>query len=196
MDRPTEGCCGTCGYLSRRAKITQVGGPRDYRSYTEVEPHERDEPRGDLQFVPHGTNSKIQGEFACYRHHADLAKEIRDDSSADTVKAGEAVIWKDRHCPRWSKYEPGIAPSDQLQEAKARAFEEERQAFARKIAEFERRQVTRQHHEDRRLTKAAIWLASIIGAAQLIASFLTMGKDAMAYRGISAAYCWISHLFT
>lgn len=84
------------------------------------------------------------------------------DRAAHPHDATERVIWKDRHCPRWSKYEPGVAPREQLQEAKERAFEEERRAFTRKLAEFESRQVKRERHADRRLTKAAIWLASII----------------------------------
>jgi hypothetical protein len=178
MTRPTNGCCGTCGYLSRRVTITQAGTPRDYRNYNEVELHERDEPRGDLHFVPHGTNSKVLGEFACYRLHADLAKEIRDDSAGDILKASEAVVWRDRHCNLWSKYEPGVEPRDQLEEMKARDYESSRRKFETTLAEF-----------GGRLTKAAIWFALIIGVAQIAVTLLTMTSESIAYPSLHAAYC-------
>ena len=115
-----------------------------------------------------------------FAHIADIPKEIRTAEISHPNEGTEHVIWKDRHCHRWSKYEPGVAPREQLQEEKTREFEEQRRAFDRKLSEFEGRQ-------DRRLTKAAIWLASIIGFAQIIASLLTMGKDSAAYPWLHAA---------
>jgi hypothetical protein len=145
--------------------------------------------------VPGEANAWMQGEFGCFAHVADLPKELREARASHPDDATERVIWKDRHCHRWSEYEPGVVPRDQLQEAKQRAFEENRRAFSSKIAAFERRQVTRERHADRRLTKAAIVLASIIGIAQLIASLLTMAKDSAAYPWVHAAYCWLSRQF-
>jgi len=195
MARPTEGCCGTCGYLSVRSKPTAPGGPRAHSIYAEVEPHQRTHPCSEFNFVPGDANSWQPGEFGCYRHFADLPKELLAAASTHPTNVTEHVIWQDRHCPRWSKYEPGVAPRGQLQEEKARALEEDRRTFERKISEFESRQVARQRHEDRRLTKAAIWLASIIGLAQLIASLLTMAKDSAAYPWFHAAYCLLSRQF-
>jgi hypothetical protein len=188
MERPTEGCCGTCGYLSRRVRPAQYGGPRAHSIFAEVEPHERDQPRADANLVPGDANSWMQGEFGCFAHFVDLPKELSEAETSHPTNATEHVIWKDRHCPRWSKYEPGVVPRDQLQEVKQRAFEEDRRAFDRKLTEFEGRQ-------DRRLTKAAIWLASIIGVAQIIASLLTMAKDSAAYPWFHAGYCWLWRLF-
>lgn len=161
----------------------QAGTPRDYRSYNEVELHERDEPRDDLHFVPHGTNSKVSGEFACYRRHADLPKEIRDDSSGDILKVSEAVVWKDRHCHLWSKYEPGVEPRDQLEEMKARDYEANRRKFETTLSNF-----------GGRLTKAAIWFAVIIGLAQIGVTLLTVSKDSIAYPWLHATVCWLWRL--
>jgi hypothetical protein len=132
---------------------------------------------------------------ACFRHIANLPRELHEIAIVHPNDATEQVIWKDRHCPRWGKYEPGVAPREQLQEDKSRAFEEERRAFERKLAEFEARQVTRERCADRRLTKAAIWLASIIGLAQIIASLLTMAKDSVAYPWFHAGYYSLRSLF-
>jgi hypothetical protein len=67
--------------------------------------------------------------------------------------------------------------------------------LTRELAQFEGRQVERERHADRRLTKAAVWLASIIGLAQIVASLLTMAKDSAAYPWFHAAYCWLQRLF-
>jgi hypothetical protein len=190
MERPTEGCCGNCAYLSRRSKPSQPGGPRAHSIFAEVEPHEREQLRPDSQFVPGEANSWQQGEFGCFAHVADLPKELLEAAAVDSNDAAERVIWKDRHCPRWSKYEPGVAPREQLQELKARAFEQDRRTFEQKLSEFEARQVKRERRADRRLTVAAIWLASIIGLAQLIASLLTMSSDSVAYRWFNAVPHW------
>jgi hypothetical protein len=193
MDRPTEGCCGTCAYLSRRVRITQHGIPRSYGNYDEVEVHEREYPNGDHMFIPKGSGASVQGEFACFRHHADLAKEIREHPE-DIVTASVAAIWKNRHCGLWSKYKPSESPLAHFQAVQFQILEDDRRAFQQSLVDFESRQNDRERGADRRLTKAAIWLASIIGAAQIIASFLTMGKDSLAYRGLSAAFCWMSRL--
>jgi hypothetical protein len=193
MDRPSEGCCGTCGYLSRRVKPIAPGAPRAHAIFAEVEPHEREHPDAEANMVPGEANAWMQGEFGCFAHVADLPKELRETIASHPSDGTERVIWKDRQCRRWSKYEPGVAPREQLQEMKARAFEQERRDFQQSLVDFETRQNERERGADRRLTKAAIWLASIIGAAQIIASFLTMGRDSIAYRAFSAARCWIWH---
>ncbi len=195
MARPTEGCCGTCAYLSRRSKPSQPGGPRAHSIFAEVEPHEREQLSPDSQFVPGDANAWQQGEFGCFARVADLPKELLEAAAVDSNDAAERVIWKDRHCPRWSKYEPGVAPREQLQELKVRAFEAERRAFERKLAEFEGRQVKRERRADRRLTVAAIWLGSILSVVQIVITPLAAVKDSIAYRGLRAAYLWLLCLF-
>jgi hypothetical protein len=61
------------------------------------------------------------------------------------------------------------------------------------MAAHEARQVTREGRADRRLTKAAILLASIIGVAQLIAAILTMSPDSIGYRWLKTACAWLYH---
>ncbi len=158
----------------------EIQGERSHSIFAEVELAQRNEPRADFNFVPGEANAWKPGEFGCFAHVADIPKELREVAKVHPNEETERVIWKDRRCPRWSEHEPGVAPREQLQEEKARDFEKQRRAFDSKLTAFEGRQ-------DRRLTKAAIWLASIIGLAQIIASLLTMGRDSAAYPWLHAA---------
>lgn len=91
MDRPTEGCCATCAFLSRRIKIPEAGAPRSHRNYDEVEQHERDLPNMDVKFVPAGAGAYLDGEYGCYRHRANLVKEIRAAVVLDVARVSAAV---------------------------------------------------------------------------------------------------------
>jgi len=118
------------------------------------------------------------------RHAANLPAEIvevaADDASMGDT-AARKVIWKERNCARWCAYEQGLSPLDHLSELKSRALEDDRRAFQLQLNEFETHQAERERHADRRLTKASIWFASIIGVVQLVAALLTMTKDSVGY---------------
>jgi hypothetical protein len=60
------------------------------------------------------------------------------------------VVWKDRSCPKWSQYEPGIAPREHLAEERSRQFTLDLKSIETK------------------LTYLAIRVAIIIGALQLL----------------------------
>ena len=163
----------------------------------EVELDERDHPRQFFHFIPGESNAQKLGEFTCFRHVADLQEEMRiaggprqwqaiqtDELAGASARAAEAVIWKDRTCPRWSKYEIGISPREHLAEQKERALEIDRQEFQQSLAGHEARQAERDRRADRRLTWAAAILASIIGLAQLLAALLTAAPDSVGYRSL------------
>ncbi len=201
MTQPNKGCCGTCGWLAKRVRPSAPGAQREHSGFYEVEPTDRERPRRFFNFVPGETNSWKQGELTCYRHAADLQAEIRSprpnrevatDEDSESRAAAQGVIWMDRRCPRWSAYEPGISPREQLREVRARQLEDDRREFQLKLNAFEDRQQERQRRADRRLTWAAALLATIIGVAQLLASLLTMSKDALAYPYVNAAWRWLT----
>jgi hypothetical protein len=182
MTRPIEGCCGTCGWLAKRVKPDSPGGPRSYEPSLEVDPLHREKPKLDFNLVPGETNAWKAGELACFRHVADLPEEIRTAHWAHGGDlAAEEVVWKDRHCPCWSPYEPGIPPREHLAEVKARQLEADRREFQLKLNAFETQQADRERRSDRRLMKAAIWLAIIIGAVQVVTSVFAMTPDAIGY---------------
>jgi hypothetical protein len=183
MERPDKGCCGTCGYLAKRVKV-EIQGERSHSIFAEVEPPQRDQPQSDFTFVPGEANAWKPGEFGCYRHEVDLPREIRDHSVINPNDATASVIWRDRHCPRWTRYEPGLSPRDHLLETRTRDLEDNRRRFETTLANF-----------GGRLTKAAIWFALIIGLAQIAVTLLTMTSESIAYPPLHAAYYWLRHLF-
>jgi hypothetical protein len=195
MTRPTSGCCGTCGWLAKRARPPAPGNAREHSGVFEVEPEERNHPRQYFHFIPGESNAQKLGELTCSRHKADLQEEMRvaggprqwqdvqtDAFASASAAAAEAVIWKDRNCPLWSKYQIGVSPPEHLAEQKVRDLEVDRQDFLQRLADHEANQAERDRHADRRLTMAAVILASIIGLAQLLAAFVTMAPDSVGYR--------------
>jgi len=166
-------------------------GWRPHTGFHEAESADREHPERFFQFVPGETNALQSGELVCFRRAADLQHEIGEAASAGAGDAAEVVIWRDRHCERWIAYEPGISPRDHLAELKARDLERDRREFQRSMVAHEARQTERERRADRRLTKAAIWLGSIIGLAQL----LTMSPDSIGYRWLVAVWRWLGGVF-
>jgi len=65
-------------------------------------------------FMPVGINAQKQGRLVCFRHAANLPKEVAERGvNAGSVgdPAWVAVLWLDRKCPTWSRWEPGLAPT-------------------------------------------------------------------------------------
>ena len=183
--RVLQGCCRTCGFLSRRAKTLAQTGWRPHSGFHETENADRDHPERYFDFVPGETNALQKGELVCFRRAADLPHEMEEASAAGASAA--EVVWRDRRCVRWIAYEPGISPRDHLAELKTRDLEEGRREFQRSMTRHEERQAARERRADRRLTKAAIWLGSIVGLAQL----LTMSPDSIGYRWLVALGQWL-----
>ncbi|HYB65832.1 MAG TPA: hypothetical protein VEC59_11295 [Steroidobacteraceae bacterium] len=151
--------------------MAQVGGWRAHEGYHEVSRDARNQPQRRFAFVPGETNAVQAGELVCFKDAANLPQEMNEAEGRHPDQPGaEAVevIWRDRQCASWCRYEPGTPPREQLTEQ-----DQERERRA-----------------DRRLTKAAIWFASIIGVAQLLVALLTMSRDSLAYSWLRALWCF------
>lgn len=166
--RPTKGCCGTCAWLAKAVNESSVHGPV-FAVYDETEPHFRATPPDGFNFVPVGINSAKPGHLVCFRRAADIPAEIGQDPNRDVA----AVIWKDRQCPRWSRYEPGLAPRDYLAEERARQFDANISAIAN------------------RLTWTGIGVAIVIGLLQL--SLMT--RDSLGYQLVERLVRWATALW-
>lgn len=101
-----------------------------YAIYDETEPYFRDHPREGFEFVPVSFNAQFTGRLACFKRVAELHKEATDDGE----HAWLAVLWRDRKCPKWSKYEPGFSPREQFAETRARRFARQLSVIAWSLA--------------------------------------------------------------
>jgi len=179
MARPTQGCCGTCAWLAKSIKPGGSSPQPMYAVYDETEEYFREHPSGDFFFVPVIYNAQMQGHLTCFRRVAELAKEAEEHglkSGLPGSPSWSAVIWRDRQCPKWSQYEPGIAPREQLAEERSRRF-------ALQIRSIEGR-----------LTLAAIIFGAIIGVAQIVAAALAVTPDAMGCQLVKNVGGWFHAL--
>ena len=146
MDRPTKGCCGTCAWLAKSATPGGTSEQPQFAIYDETEQWFRDNPSEGFQFVPVGINAYMQGRLVCFRRAATLHKEATDNG----IGAWTEVIWRDRQCPKWSLWEPGVSPREQLADERSRKFTLDLKAI------------------ETRLTLLAIKVAIVIGVIQLL----------------------------
>ena len=143
--RPTKGCCGTCAWLAKTVPHQGSDHKRPmYAIYDETEDYYRQHPANDFPFVPERFNAQMQGRLACFRRVTDLSAE-----SSDGARWSE-VIWSDRRCPKWSRYEPGIAPREYLAEERSQRFTMDLDKVAT------------------RLTLIAIFVTVVLGILQLL----------------------------
>lgn len=74
---------------------------------------------------------------------AQIAKEISADYIGTDVQerywAAIRVFTKDRKCPEWTKYRPGLSPKEHLQRNEMLQIEEQRKAHDLKLAELDQR---------------------------------------------------------
>jgi hypothetical protein len=169
MNRPTEGCCGTCAWLAKSIKRGGSGAQPMYAVYDEAEPFFRENPSGDFAFVPVFYNAVNPGNLTCFRRVADLVKEADEEgvrSGLPGAPSWQAVLWKDRKCPMWAKYEPGISPREYFAEARAEKFTE----------------------RFNKITTRLTLLAILVGLLQL----LTMTPDSILYRMGKTVMCWLT----
>ncbi len=146
-----------------------------YAIYDETEPYFREHPSEAFTFMPVGLNAHKQGRLVCFRHAADLPQEAEEQG----VKSGQPgtaswteVLWKDRQCPLWSRYESGLAPREHLAEARAQKFESKLSSVAT------------------RLTWLAIGVTLVIGFVQL----LVMTPDAIGCQTVKNVLGWFGAL--
>jgi hypothetical protein len=170
--------CANCGFLAARAK--KVGRWRPHAGYFEVEVEDREHPRAEFQIVPGETNAVQNAELGCFRGAADLRREVAELSvSIAPDEAAREVIQKTRSCRSWTSYRPGLDPLQLYTELRTEALEEDRREFHTRLSKWEQEQSEREQRQGHQLTRAAIWLAVILGLAQIVASILSMSNDSI-----------------
>ena len=177
--------CSDCGFLAKRARLN--GNFRVYEGYSEVEKHDRDAPRGGFSFVPGETNAVHPGEFSCYRQVANLPGEIAATLAAGNLpgandvqrgdEAARRVLYRDRHCPKWIRYQPGLDPVETYRELRTRELEADRRTFEQTLAAFQGEFARREQRLNVRLTITAIIVGFVVGAVQVWAAAMSMTKD-------------------
>ena len=119
----------------------------------ETEAEYRERPYHGFRFMPVGFNAEKLGRLVCFRRAANLLQEA-ETLGALAGTPGEsvwtAVISKDRKCPTWSPWVPGVGPREQF-------AEERSQRFTLDLKNIETR-----------LTLLAIKVAIVIGVIQLL----------------------------
>jgi hypothetical protein len=99
----------------------------------------------------------------------------------DQNEAARAVLHRDRHCPEWFHYEPGIDPAGHQQEQRAEALEHDRRQFQTTLAEFQVKLAEQESRQNKRLALAALAVTLVLGVIQLWAAGMSMTKDSIGY---------------
>ena len=164
-----------------RAKRGEVWRP--HMGFHEAEQFFRDKPLASFDFVPGEANAAHRGELSCFRSAADLQMEVTDAVKAggDADRAMCDTINKDRACDRWIQYKPGLDPRQHFFEKSTVDLEEDRRQFQLVLNEWDQKQADRQRQHDRRISKAAIYFALIIGVAQIVAAVFAMTPESIGY---------------
>ena len=169
MERPAEECCGTCAWLAKTVISDGISPQPMYAIYDETEEYFREHPSDGFYFVT-ALNSSVPHRLACFRGAANLFKEAEPEGN--TSSAWHAVIWRDRHCPKWSQWEPGFDPRQQVAENRSRQF-----TLAINSIEG-------------RLSRLALRVTVALGLLTLIISVLVMTPDAVGCRTVKNAVGW------
>jgi hypothetical protein len=121
--------------------------------FDETEAEYRERPYHGFRFMPVGFNADKLGRLVCFRVAANLLQEATA-LGADIGAPGESVwtdvIWKDRKCPTWAQWEPGVGPREQFAEERSRRFTLDLKSI------------------ETRLTWIAITVSVVIGLLQLL----------------------------
>src|SRR5260221_6447499 len=179
--------CVDCGYLSRRVRAQGIS--RSHEGYYEAEPDFRENPLAVFNLVPGESNSWMRGELTCYRHAANLPLEIagvrtrlpKPDSADSDFAGGPAareVLYRERQCSRFFRYEPGVSPPDHRQDQNAAALEEDRRRFERSLGDFQQGIAERDSRQNQYLAWLAIKVAIALGLLQLLVDGMSMPPDA------------------
>lgn len=142
-------------------------------AFDETEAEYRERPCHGFHFMPVGFNADKSGRLVCFRVAANLLEEATA-LGADIGAPGEpmwaAVIWKDRKCPTWSQWMPGVSPREQFAEERARHFTLDLKRI------------------ETRLTVIAILVSAFIGLLQL--SLMT--PDSIGWRLYVTVAHWVA----
>ncbi len=88
-----------------------------YSVYDGTEQYYREHPNEGITVVSVAYNAQMQCELVCFMRATDLVKEAREQgemSGSPGESAWTEAIWRDRRCPRWSRWQLGVPPRDQV----------------------------------------------------------------------------------
>ena len=151
-----QGKCRSCGFLSKHAKKPSVPAPRFY----EAEHSERITVNA---FIRHsiGYREWVETEPMCFVGEINLVQLSNADTQEETEDRLEAEINRDRKCPRWYAYMPGLSPIEHYDQMNWQLFH--------KALEDERSMRERSY---RRQDRYFVIASLIIGIAQIIAAII------------------------
>ena len=127
-----KGRCISCGFFAQQ--VTEFTGsiPDDMwklppEQYREVEMGHRQD--GTFQGPwPRGATSRgaaLSLVPVCFRRHFDLNDEINKESLPNRHEEVLAVTQKDRKCPKWYPYTPGLGPKESYERMRMDRLERE-----------------------------------------------------------------------
>ena len=139
------GKCASCGFLSRSITIDSVVVIHEipWLARDGAIPHEAVKPGEDLE----------QPYVECFLHVISILSEtMREEKAAgdsNWAAAEQRVFWKERNCPEWFGYSPGLSPERHLERYEMQRLERDRRDFELKLATL-----TQQVQEDNKLILA------------------------------------------
>ena len=154
----TQGRCITCGFFAKH------GTP----GYFEAELFERFE--GRVFAHKHGT-AILETAPICFQLVAKLAHEVvaEQELGAKTrEEAARLVLFKNRACPKYFPYHPGLSPQSHLGGLAAQETERRQNKFQEDMEERRRQWEQQLEHDRRRFETKVTALLAIITAAGVI----------------------------
>jgi hypothetical protein len=130
-----EGRCRSCGFLANRAMFAfdtpwgeeffEIGqqARRTGHAPTYGVPGRR---TGSGLSAEEFSEKAIMLEHVCYRGVADFQAELRRTRAKHKWKV---IFDRDRHCPKWFPYSPGVTPKIHMDKVHMLELEQSRQAF-------------------------------------------------------------------
>jgi hypothetical protein len=140
-----KGACVSCGFFAKHAAPGKGAS-----TYFEAELQER--AKGQVfEHTPDGLKAVVTAPI-CFRSAFPLAQELIEEQQAGGKTKEEAarkVLFKNRACPLWFQYQPGLSPQQHLGGLAMQEMEQRQYKFQEDMEE-RRRQWEQQLENDRR----------------------------------------------
>ena len=155
----SKGRCVTCGFFAKHAAP----------GYFEVELYERAEGRV-FEHVADGLEVVVTAPI-CFRLAFPLGQEVIEErqlGGRTKEEAAQKVLFKDRACPLWFQYQPGLSPQSHLGGLAMQEMEQRQYKFEEDMEERRRQWEQQLEHDRRRFEIKVTALLAIITAAGVI----------------------------
>jgi len=163
------GRCVTCGFLGKHA---QPGSAPV--THFEVELSERWEGKlfeHRLEFIGPVATVPI-----CFRGAYALGREALEAGAGiqERLESAKALALKDRECPKWFPYAPGLDPKEHLAGLAIQEAEERQQNFARQIEQERRDWEVKQEAERRSFEIKVSVVFGVFALAQIVVAIVQL----------------------